>query len=542
MKTLEEKFESMHLLPREERIKFIRELQILRPEFLVPYVPRWWWWKRCRVNVLIVCDGALNYGTAGFGLSEFLTAFNELEAQSWVDYRVTLAHRGAITNSPNPVVVNHISNFHFDTSVNLNDFDQLWMFAIDSFAGISQNEIDAIEAYMNGGGGVFATGDHGSLGNAMCGAIPRVKDMRYWLDNVEVSMGGYRRNDTNRPAAGAGTSRYFDNQSDDIPQNIAPWIFGGGMPHPLLSIKTSIRPSGVIDIMPDHPHEGECKPVTSFTVNGVTIPTQIVATSFVLGGSTTFNGAGKAETEPHCFPSISVWDGRPANAGRIVIDSTWHHFININLNGSGSGIDIGSMSGLTNADFTVIRQYFMNIATWMTRRKFIFCWRKYLIYDLLVNSQLIEASLNDPQQNLKDISLADLNSIGTLAEEILAGRFNPAFARHFLLEIMEDIKPNLADMLDIWKPEIKSEEEQKGDYYQGWLNLDLILWTAIGAGFIALRDDQGFTKDEISESELERVEKVFAEGVNYGYDAAVKNLNSSVDSFSSKMKRRNNKR
>ncbi len=96
----------MHLLSREERIKLIRELETLRPEFLKPFVPQWWWWRRCRVNVMIVCDGGLNFDTGGFGLSEFLTTFNQLEATAWVDYRVTLAHRQGIINSPNPVVVN----------------------------------------------------------------------------------------------------------------------------------------------------------------------------------------------------------------------------------------------------------------------------------------------------------------------------------------------------------------------------------------------------------------------------------------------------
>ena len=112
----------------------------------------------------------------------------------------------------------------------------------------------------------------------------------------------------------------FDHLSDNIPQNIAVRTFGNGLPHSLLSISTNIRPSGIIDIMPDHPHEGECKAETSFTINGVTVPTQIVATSFVNGGNTS---GGKAATEPHCFPSVAVWDGWLANsAGRIVIDST----------------------------------------------------------------------------------------------------------------------------------------------------------------------------------------------------------------------------
>ncbi|MEM9545235.1 MAG: hypothetical protein AAGA77_04645 [Bacteroidota bacterium] len=539
METLEEKFKNMHLLDRGERIKLTNELNIQKPEFLGPYVPNWWWWRRCRVNVLIACDGGLNFGIGGFDLSEFLTTFNELEARSWVDYRVTLAHRGAIINSANPVVVNHISGFNFDTSVNLDDFDQVWLFGIQSGGSISNAEINAIEAYMDGGGGLFATGDHGSLGRAMCGNIPRVSEMRYW-DNTpvgstnatnEVSMNGRRRNDTNTPRPGNATATTFDHQSDDYPQQIAVRTFGGGLPHPLLSIKTSVRPSGIIDIMPDHPHEGECASETSFTVNGVTIPTQIIATSFVNGGNIS---GSKSPTDPHCFPSISVWDGRPANVGRIVIDSTWHHFVNINLNGAGS-----AQSGLTNPDWEVIRQYFMNIATWMNRRRFFLCLRPYLVYELLRDSQIIEASLNNPGESIEDISIADLNSIGSLAEEILAEKFTPCFARYFLLDTIEEYSKEYCEMMNCWAPEINEKSEQKekaDDYYTGWLNLDLVLHTAIGAGFIALRDNKKMSTDDASEKDLEMVSETFLSGIKLGFNKSLDNLNNKFNGFAKTMR------
>lgn len=547
MKSLEEQFKNMHLLNRDERLTLTRQLRDLKPDFLKPYVPIWWWWRRCTVKVLIVTDGGLNFGIGGFDLSEFLTAFNQLQATTWGNYQLTLAHRGTIIPNTNPLVVNQISNFNFQTGVTLTDFDQVWLFGIDSFGSLPAAEVTVIESYMNGGGGLFATGDHGYLGSTLCGSIARVKDMRYWADNPvgspndvnEVSMSGKRRNDTNRPRAGDATSLYFDNQSDDIPQTIAVRTFGAGMPHPVLSISTTVRPSGIIDIMPDHPHEGECKPSTTFTVNGVAVPTQIIATSFVLGGSTINGGVGKALTEPHCFPSIAVWDGRLASAGRIVVDSTWHHFVNINLNGtdSGGGDIPGQQPGLSAADFGVIRQYYMNISTWISRKKSWWCWRRFLWIELLKDSQLIEASLNNPGEKLEDISLADLNSIGSLAEEILAAKFNPSFAREFLIDALEDANPNLSSLMNIWKPEPKEKDGGKeGHYYQPWLNLDLILYTAIGAGFIALRDDKSIATSNLAENDLDKVNDVFKGGMEFGYNRAVENLGKSIDSFSERAK------
>lgn len=545
MATLEEQFKDMHLLSRDQRVTLIKQLRDLKPDFLKPYVPIWWWWRRCTVKVLVVADGGLNFGIGGFDLSEYLTAFNQLQATTWSNYQITLGHRSTIIPSTNPLVVNQISNFNFQTSVTLNDFDQVWLFGINSGTGLPAAELTVVENYMNGGGGLFATGDHGTLGSSLSGNITRVKDMRYWADTPpgspndvnEVSMTGKRRNDTNRPMPGDATSLYFDNQSDSTPQTIAVRTFGAGMPHPVLSISTTIRPSGIIDIMPDHPHEGEVKPATSFTVNSITVPTQVIATSFVLGGSTTNGGSfGKALTEPHCFPSIAVWDGRLANVGRIVVDSTWHHFVNINLNGVGSaGGDIpGQQPGLSAADFGVVRRYYMNISLWMSRRQSWWCWRRFLWIELLKDSQLIEASLNNPTEKLEDISLADLNSIGSMAEEVLSSKFNPSFAREFLIDAFESINPNLAAMLNIFQPVPKEKSDNLAtDYYQPWFNLDLILYTAIGAGFIALRDDGNISTDKLAESDLDRVNDVFKGGMEYGFNKSVENLSKNVDTFSS---------
>lgn len=546
LKTLEQRFKNIHLLDREERISLTRQLEWLRPEFLKPYYPKWWWWRRCTVKVLIVTDGALNFGTGAGGLSEFLTIFNRLQSTTWNNYQITLGHRSSSVPSTNGLVVSQINNFNFQSSVTLSDYDQVWLFGILSGSGLPATELTVVERFMNEGGGLFATGDHGNLGSALCGNITRVKDMRFWTDlpsdvsNQNAAMSGAFRNDTNRPGSGT-TSRYFDNQSDSIPQVIAPRIFTGGLPHPLLSISTTVRPSGIIDVMPDHPHEGECKPERTFTANGISVSSQNIATSYVLSGSTTNNGnGGKTPTMAHSFPSIGVWDGRLANAGRIVVDSTWHHFVNINLNGEGSqgsgfsNDDLsGRQSGLNAADYTAIKQYFMNIATWMTRKKSFLCWRRYIWLELLRNSQLIEASLNNPVEKIEKITIADLCSIGSLAQEILSSKYSPAFAREFMLESMENLNPEFSSMLNNWKP--KSEKEDRDDhYYESWFNFDLLLWTSIGAGFIALRDDKSISGDKLNEKDLDRVEKLFTKGMSYGFDRSVENFSFNLKSFSKK--------
>lgn len=82
----------------------------------------------------------------------------------------------------------------------------MWLFAVESSFGpaLDAPELRAISEFMDGGGGIFATGDHEDLGVAMCGAIPRVRSMRKWHwpdpgpngEPVAPSAGGPDRFDT----------------------------------------------------------------------------------------------------------------------------------------------------------------------------------------------------------------------------------------------------------------------------------------------------------------------------------------------------------
>ena len=555
-KELKNKLIELQAMPRLERIKKTNEFLEVKPGPLRELSP-WWWWKwSCRVSVLIVVDG-LDYNPLdGFGLTEFVKIFEEIQNQSLtnIEYRVTLAHTSDLSGGDPTYDINNdirmfasysfihqrIHQFDFASSVNLNTFDQVWIFGVGSSGSISSNEISAINNYMNNGGGLFATGDHGSLGKRLCGNIDRVKDMRLWdstssnNDSDEVSMTGRRRNDTNRPGAGQAVSTAFENQSDDIPQNIAVRTFGNGLPHPLLSIPTSIRPSGIIDIMPDHPHEGECTNERFFTVtnpvtnNSESIRSQIIATSFVLGGSTS---GGKSPTDPHCFPSISVFDGRPANVGRIVVDSTWHHFVNINLDGTGSG----GQTGLNNSDFEVIKKYFKNIATWISRRKFMLCWFKFIWAELINNSQLIESSLNEPELPFEKIQPDDLYSIGKLAQEIISNKLSPSFAYEFMCEMIRPVNPDIADDLNIWKPKFKGDRSDQNAFNR-WLDMDKMIGIAVGSGFIALRDNLERIQNE-KEDSFDKIDNIFFEGVDKGFQLSLKLMDRDMGRFKRTMKK-----
>jgi hypothetical protein len=221
-----------------------------------------------------------------------------------------------------PGVVNRIKQFRFDNAAHFaaGMYDQIWLFGIEtSYADmpgrtttLASAEVNAIFAHMQAGGGVFATGDHGFLGQALCSALPRVRHMRYWRDfpssdnnQNQVSMSGPRRNDSNQEGNDPGTS--FSDQSDDIPQPLdlllyssyAGHLRSARYPHPLLCGR-----NGRIDVFPDHPHEGEVRgPVPAeltqkfgaveeypLDTSGQRVVPEVVAWGRVRAGNTTRGG------------------------------------------------------------------------------------------------------------------------------------------------------------------------------------------------------------------------------------------------------------
>ena len=135
------------------------------------------WERPCRPRLLILIDG-LNYlSSDGFGLSRFVEAITQAPGVSTRPI-VTLAHRGFHVSPVTIGTENYpvLTNFNFATAatpVTLANYDQIWIFGIGSgpFA-LSNPEVGVISSFMNGGGGVFATGDHAALGRL---TTPRVR-------------------------------------------------------------------------------------------------------------------------------------------------------------------------------------------------------------------------------------------------------------------------------------------------------------------------------------------------------------------------------
>ena len=385
--------------------------------------------RPCRPRILIVVDGLTYRHDSDFGLTRFIEAIT-VAAGVTTKPVLTLAHRfgstvANVTIGPDTYTI--ASNFRFDTAspaVTLANYDQIWLFGIDSSAFyLSDPEVGVIATFMNGGGGLFATGDHERLGLGLCGELPRVRHMRDWSSipmGIEPSAAvAVNRIDT-IVDPGANNLYEFDDQSDEIPQRIYPNYqvrdLGAGNTwdatvHPLLMLPGAVATRTTqahfmndIDVLPDHPHESVCAETPagvlagSYNINGQNFAeyqplvsdasqrakAEVVAYG-VSGGRAILRGGGlKPPVRPRMFPIITAYDGRlaqpysgTARPGRIVCDSTWHHFVNTNLDGTGTArTGLGTGVGpafVPGPQLLKIYAYFRNIVKWLQPANRIWC-------------------------------------------------------------------------------------------------------------------------------------------------------------------------
>jgi hypothetical protein len=358
------------------------------------------------IRVLIVGDknpqATIDFGDGDFGLSEFIKALeiNSVNLGLYVDFKITKVQW-------------KVNNFTFEEPMfNPKDYDEIWFFGMSrDNSSLSSEELRIISQFMDNGGGVFATGDHEDIGKGLCAEIPRVRSMRKWhfpevengypvappvgIKAFDADQEPNKRHDTLRK--GHDSVYQSDDQSDDIPQQIIPkvyktkyWnkegLFVKHYPHPLLS-----KRHGVIKVLPDHMHEGECYVpddlTKSFDFNGYTtteypiwqktgkrLKPEVIAEAIVIGDHITKN-PDSPPTIAKIFGVLGAYDGHKVDVGRVAVDATWHHFININVIGKiphdpndikGQGFNASDKGKKVYND---IKTYWRNIGVWLAPKK-----------------------------------------------------------------------------------------------------------------------------------------------------------------------------
>lgn len=407
-------------------------------------------YKECTPSVLVVTD-TLNYNSSdAFGLTQFV---NTLKAGTihGMTPKVTTASRTADPNADIP-------NYDFTNATNgllKSRYDVVFLFGLrtEGVSPLPATQIEAVGKFMEAGGGVFATGDHDTLGASLCGDIPRVRAMRKWkAASTPPNISNTTRFSTN--LSGPNESEEFSDQSNTEPQrlyaNFRTLAGGLGQPHPLLQLKA---PRRVLEVYPDHPHEGQCLVPTSlgtsFTLAGASVPEwpvdamgnavvpETVAMSVSNGDGFTISGVTKEPLEPKLFAAMVAYDGHRASKGRVTTNSTWHHFVNINLDGT----DEPGFSGLqsppgTDTEALIrIRQHYVNMATWLMPKSVRKCLRFPLVVAELARYPLLEELELAP---IKNATAAQLSAVGEQMVQSLARRTTRWEAQALLSDVLED--------------------------------------------------------------------------------------------------------
>lgn len=420
------------------------------------------WIFKCRVRILAVTDsgsGGFDEET-GFHIGQVMKI---VTADLWphVAFEFTKAHR------QNGAGADVIENFRFDGH-DLGQYDQIWMFGIERTGDpLSGSELRSLSTFMDNGGGVFATGDHENLGQAMCAEVPRVRSMRRWYwpspgpDGEPVAPGQLGDNldtlvDTDPVMAGMQGS-----QSDDVPQRIRPryytaWTLSPILPrrvrypHPVLC-----GPAGVITRLPDHMHEGLCEVPAdlskSYTFDGHT-STEYPALAGHQERPQVIGWATNRLTGQD-FGVLAAYDGHRSGVGRVVVDATWHHWFNVNLTGFIAATDPGgpSFDPAVVPGWEEIKSYFRNVAAWLVPPAKQTCLRNGGWLVVLKNND-VAMTLRRADVVAKDV--AYFHQLGVKARDALGRLASQCQQRVWLVDLFKiaSLGPLLPDPWETARP------------------------------------------------------------------------------------------
>ncbi|MEO0459111.1 MAG: hypothetical protein AAF152_21385 [Cyanobacteria bacterium P01_A01_bin.114] len=183
------------------------------------------------------------------------------------------------------------------------DVDELWLFALDVGGGLSRQDCEGITRFHQQGGGILATRDHQDMGISMCPLSTIGQFHHFHTQQANPDPDRCCRDDTDTmtidwPNYHSGSNGDYQTITAAVPS------------HPLLQ-----GPDGLIQRFPAHPHEG-----------GVSVPkgmphAQVIAT-------------GKSQITERDFNLVVAADRSQDKAGqtlgRVVAQSTFHHFVDYN--------------------------------------------------------------------------------------------------------------------------------------------------------------------------------------------------------------------
>ena len=224
------------------------------------------------------------------------------------------------------------------------DFDQLWLFAVDTGTGLTSADCTGITRFRKRGGGIFSSRDHNDLGSSLC-TLGGIGAAHYFHSrNPDPDPTRHRRDD--KVTTSIDSPNYHSGSNGDYQRIVVE------APHELL--RRADR--SFIEYFPAHPHEG-----------GVGAPAgddsaHVIATGLSLATGNVFNLVVAFE---HSH------DEAGHQLGRAIAESSFHHVVDYNWN-----TDMGCPSFLEEPPGDAIKrepeklddikQYVTNAAAWLS--------------------------------------------------------------------------------------------------------------------------------------------------------------------------------
>jgi hypothetical protein len=226
------------------------------------------------------------------------------------------------------------------------DFDELWLFAVDTGNGLSVPDCQGITRFRQRGGGILTTRDHQDLGSSLCtlGGVGRAHFFHTQHQDPDTSR-HVRDDQDNKDIS---WPNYHSGNNGDYQQ-----ITALNPVHEVLLNPNN--PSGVIEYFPAHPHEG------SVGVPEDEKHARVIATSTSQVSHRPFNLMVAFER---------AVDSHGNTTGRAVAESSFHHLVDYNWD-----TDMGCPSFLVEppgdqikrepGKLNDIKVYVENVARWL---------------------------------------------------------------------------------------------------------------------------------------------------------------------------------
>lgn len=251
------------------------------------------------------------------------------DAQGRPVYQVTARDRGPL-GAPDPVL----------STIEDSDFDQLWLFAMDTGDGLTPEDCQAISRFRARGRGLLVTRDHMDLGSSVCTLTGLGAAHHFHSSNPDPDPEKQQIDDPF--SSHISWPNFHSGANGDFQE-----IEVVGAPHPVLASERS--PTGSIRYLPSHPHEG-----------GIGAPA---------GEDARVIARGRSQVTGVPF-NIAVAFEPGDRGGPGLAQSTFHHFADYNWDtraGSPSFVDEPPGDAMRRCPEALAdtHRYALNVAAWL---------------------------------------------------------------------------------------------------------------------------------------------------------------------------------